>query len=186
MKRLKTIQVITIWFLFSFQILSFAKSEDQSTTVRVTGNFSVEVKDTQTIEIGDFFVSEVLTCRALFTAANGSPIESLRPFCGCVTTKLEEPIASNGFVTREVLFVVKGRSPGQFRSKLEVLKSDGSVSTFLLQGEVKPLFVFQPSMLEISEELESREIELKCLDDRINLKNPWLRLATIDLFLRPK
>ena len=58
--------------------------------VRTLGTVLVGTDDT--ISIGDFFVSELMTCRVQLACDSATtPIETVKPSCVCTTAKLSEP-----------------------------------------------------------------------------------------------
>ena len=138
-----------------------------------SGDFDVDGPQSDlTIHLGRFFVYEVMTCRVqLFSRAVGSQVETIKPYCGCVSTKLSDPVIENGRTTRELLLGVKSPKAGPFRSKVDVVKADGSVVAIVVKGEVTPLFEFEPKVIDFSESNDPKSINLRCLDNRICVDN---------------
>ncbi len=140
------------------------------TEVRTLSTVLVGTDDT--ISIGDFFVSELMTCRVqLACDSTTSPIESVKPSCSCTTAKLSEPITKDGHIIRELLFAVKRDGPGLFHSKVALIHKDGKTRDISLKGDIKPIFEVVPKVFDLNESADSRLIEINCLQDKISLEN---------------
>ncbi len=147
--------------------------------VRSVGEFSADrINASQKVSIGNYFVSEIVICRAeLFTSAGQSPISSVKPSCGCVSSKLSEPNKTNGKIKRELLFTVRGVAPGVFRSKIEVMREDGTTFDLLLQGDVIPVIEFIPRVIDLSESADSRLIEVRSSDNKIDMEDAHISIG---------
>ena len=133
---------------------------------------TVLVGTDDTIAIGDFFDSELMTCRVQLACDSAtSPIESVKPSCSCTTAKLSEPITKDGRIIRELLFAVKRDGLGLFHSNVVLIHKDGTTRDISLKGEIKPIFEVEPTVFDLNDSADSRLIEIKCLQEKISLEN---------------
>jgi hypothetical protein len=134
--------------------------------------FSTDKAESHTISIGKYFVSEIVICRTgLITSIGQSPISSVKPFCGCISSNLSEPKQSNGKISRELLFTVRGVKTGDFRSKIEVIREDGTSFDLLVHGDVISAFDVSPRVLDLTESGELRLVTLSCGDASIKMED---------------
>lgn len=132
----------------------------------------------KSIEIGDFFVSELMTCIVLLSNdIASSPIESIKPSCSCVSAKLSGPSKKEDRVLRELLFEVKRNTPGPFHSKITFVHEDGHSRDVSLRGEIKPIFEVIPKTFDLNAAADLQIIEINCLQNRINLKNALVSIG---------
>lgn len=162
------------------QQLNVASSVDQTLgfdnkppAIRSAGEFwAVPGESKQSISVGDLFLAEVVTCRAqFFTKSGESPIEKIRPYCGCVSTRLSDPVLENGISKRELLFTIKGKSVGKFHSKIEFCMLDGTVSTFSLEASVFEAITVEPAAVALDLLVDAQQVTLRAKDARLSLEN---------------
>lgn len=138
----------------------------------------LRLESDQPISVGEVFVSELLTCIVTLSSdQNASSIESVKPSCSCVTVELSEPSKADGRILRDLIFAVKRDATGPFQSKVTVVFKDGIKRDILISGEVKPILVVSPSVINLQESKEPSLITIKFTPDKVDLSAATLSLS---------